>query len=368
MQPVGVSIPFRFSRELLVSSLESTSAQTPLAESSSTRSVSFVIPALDEASSLSQLHDRICTVCQAHEIQRQIVLVDDGSTDRTWNVMEHLVDQDARTEAIRFRRNFGKAAALSAGTSAADGDIVITLDADLQDDPAEIPRFLAKLDEGFDVVSGWKRVRHDPWHKTWPSKVFNWMVSKMTGVRLNDHNCGFKAYRREIFDEIQLYGELHRFVPVLAAARGWRVGEIAVEHHPRRHGNSKYGVSRLIKGLLDLMTVYLLTGFSSRPQHLIGSIGILFTALGGLGIALLSCWWVLSRLVSSLSVIHLHEKAIFYYCILALLFGAQFLLTGLLSGLIVSRTIEAESPYSISARRVHRSGAGAANDSGVTNA
>ena len=312
--------------------------------------VSFVVPTMDEQESLVELHQRIVQTCNENAISHQIVLVDDGSTDGTWQVMEQLVGRDAATNAIRFRRNFGKAAALSAGTAACRGDIVITMDADLQDDPQEIPRFLAKMDEGFDVVSGWKQVRHDPWHKTLPSKFFNRLVSTMTGVKLKDHNCGFKSYRREIFDEVELYGELHRFVPVLAAARGWRVGEISVQHHARQFGHSKYGASRLIKGFLDLMTVYLLTGFSSRPQHLIGSIGILFTAIGGFGLTVLSSWWVVSRLVSSIAVLHLHETAIFYFCILSLLFGAQFLLAGLLSELIVSRTLGSQSSYSVAQR------------------
>jgi dolichol-phosphate mannosyltransferase len=324
-------------------------------QSSGSATVSFVIPTMDEQESLEELHRRIIEVCRANSIGYQIILVDDGSTDGSWQVMERLVFGDASTEAIRFRRNFGKAAALSAGTSVAHGDIVITIDADLQDDPQEIPRFLAKMDDGFDVVSGWKEVRHDPWHKTLPSRAFNWLVSNMTGVRLNDHNCGFKAYRRQIFDEVHLYGELHRFVPVLAAARGWRVGQIPVQHHARQFGQSKYGVSRLIKGFLDLLTVYLLTGFSSRPQHLIGSIGIFFFTIGGVGLSVLSAMWVASRLISGMEVVHLHETAIFYYCILALLFGAQFLLAGLLSELIVSRTQDANPPYSIAQRISHKS-------------
>ena len=188
---------------------------------------------------------------------------------------------------------------------------VITMDADLQDDPQEIPRFLEKLNEGFDVVSGWKQVRHDPLHKVLPSRVFNWLVSTLTGVKLHDHNCGFKAYRREIFDEIELYGERHRFIPVLAAARGWKPSEIVVEHHARRFGHSKYGFSRMIKGFLDLLTIYLLTGFSSRPLHLIGVGGMLFFAAGGIGMVYLSAWWVISRLADSIDVVHLHEKAVF---------------------------------------------------------
>lgn len=312
-------------------------------------SLSLVIPTLDEQESLEKLHDKIRSVCQTASIEHQIIFVDDGSSDDSWKVIEGLVAGSATTEGIRLRRNFGKAAALSAGFRACTGDIVISMDADLQDDPAEIPRFLAELDKGFDVVSGWKRIRHDPWHKVLPSRVFNWLVSRLTGVHLHDHNCGFKAYRREIFGEVQLYGERHRFVPVLAAARGWRIGEIEVEHHAREFGRSKYGVSRLVKGFLDLLTIYLLTGYSGRPLHLIGAAGMFCFATGGVGIFYLTAMWVISRMNSTaVDDVNLHERAIFYYCIVALLLGAQFLLAGLLAELIVSRTQGANTPFSIS--------------------
>jgi dolichol-phosphate mannosyltransferase len=305
---------------------------------------------MDEQESLEKLHAKISSVCDSGSLKRQIIFVDDGSSDQSWNVIERLVAADATTEGIRFRRNFGKAAALSAGFTACSGDIVITMDADLQDDPDEIPRFLAELGKGFDVVSGWKRVRHDPWHKVLPSRVFNFLISTLTGVKLHDHNCGFKAYRREIFEEVQLYGERHRFVPVLAAARGWKVGEIEVQHHAREFGKSKYGLSRLVKGFLDLLTIYLLTGFSSRPLHLIGTAGMFCFATGGIGIIYLSAMWVISRMSAGIDDVHLHETAIFYYCILAVLLGAQFLLAGLLAELIVSQTHGSNTPYSIANR------------------
>jgi dolichol-phosphate mannosyltransferase len=313
------------------------------------RRVSFVIPTLDESESIEKLLAEITRVCEQNSIDRQVIFVDDGSTDSTWEVLESMAAADDRTEAIKFRRNFGKAAALSAGFEAADGEIVITMDADLQDDPDEIPRFLAQIDAGFDVVSGWKRVRHDPWHKVLPSRVFNWLVSRSTGVKLHDHNCGFKAYRREIFDEVKLYGELHRFVPVLAAARGWKVGEIEVEHHARKFGRSKYGVSRIVKGFLDLFTIYFLTSFGRRPLHLVGSMGLLCFAIGGVGMTYLSVMWVLTR-VTEMDDMILHERAIFYYCILAVLLGAQLLLSGLLAELIVSLSRETNAPFSVAER------------------
>ncbi len=317
------------------------------------RRVSFVIPTLDESESIQKLLAQISRVCEQQAIDRQVIFVDDGSTDSTWQVLESMVQSDDRSEAIRFRRNFGKAAALAAGFDAARGEVVITMDADLQDDPNEIPRFLERIDDGLDVVSGWKRVRHDPWHKVLPSRVFNWLVSRLTGVQLHDHNCGFKAYRREIFDEVKLYGELHRFVPVLAASRGWKVGEIEVEHRAREFGRSKYGVSRIIKGFLDLMTIYFLTGFGRRPLHLVGSLGLICFAIGGIGISYLTIMWVLTRLIAQWEDLHLHSSAIFYYCILAVLLGAQMLLAGLLAELMVSLSRESNVPYSI-AQHLHQ--------------
>ena len=319
--------------------------------------VSFVIPALNEAESISELAKRIGEVCDENSISHEIIFVDDGSTDQTWQVIEELSESMESMDficGIRLRRNFGKADALNVGIQNAKGDIIITMDADLQDDPAEIPKFLQTLDSGVDVVSGWKRIRHDPWSKRLPSLVFNFLVSRLTGVRLHDHNCGFKAYRRQVFDDINLYGERHRFVPVLASAQGWKIGEIEVKHHPREFGHSKYGVSRLVKGFLDLISVYLLTGFSGRPFHLIGSIGMFCFAVGALGITYLSAMWVISRSVDSMAVLHLHQTAIFYYCILSILLGAQFLTAGLLAELIVSRTAKNQSNVSIADRTGER--------------
>ena len=312
-------------------------------------SLSFVIPVLNEEESLESLHKQISRVCDEIGVEFQVLFVDDGSTDGSWSVIEQLSGNHGSTDGIRFRRNFGKAAALAAGFARCDGDVVLTMDADLQDDPNEIPRFLEKMDQGFEVVSGWKRVRHDPWHKVLPSRVFNWLVSTLTGVTLHDHNCGFKAYRRGIFDEVELYGERHRFIPVLAAARGWKVGEIEVTHHARKFGQSKYGVSRLVKGFLDLLTIYLLTGFSGRPLHLIGTAGMAFFGVGTVGLTYLSAMWCLTRMdANPANDLSLHERAVFYYCVVSLLLGAQFLLAGLLAELIVSRTTDSNATFSIS--------------------
>src|SRR5262245_24469954 len=251
--------------------------------------ISVVIPVYNEKESLLPLHAEIVTATQQAKLDLEVVFVDDGSRDGSWEVIADLAKRYPSVRGVRFRRNFGKAAALSAGFRAAGGQVVLTLDADLQDDPAEIPRFLTALEQGgpngapLDVVSGWKRVRHDPWHKVFPSRVFNRMVGWMTGVRLHDHNCGMKAYRADVFREVRLYGELHRFIPVLAAARGFKVGEIEINHRPRRFGRSKYGMRRFIKGFLDLLTVKFLTGYGRRPQHLLGTLGLLGFVVGSLG-------------------------------------------------------------------------------------
>ncbi len=213
---------------------------------------SAVIPVYNEAESLRQLHQELDEVARAGGYELEIIFVDDGSNDDSWSTIEQLAAEDQRVRGVRLRRNFGKAAALTAGFAEVQGTIVFTLDADLQDDPREIPNLLAKLGDELDVVSGWKKVRHDPLEKVIPSRVFNGLVSWLTGVKLHDHNCGFKCYRAEVVREVAIYGELHRFVPVLAAARGFKIGELPVQHRARQHGKSKYGMRRYLKGFLDL--------------------------------------------------------------------------------------------------------------------
>ncbi len=313
--------------------------------------LSIVIPVYNEQPSLAELYAQLDEVAREQGYELEVVFVDDGSTDASWKEIERLAAADSRVRGVRFRRNFGKAAALSAGFAEARGDRVMTLDADLQDDPREIPRFLAKMDEGFDVVSGWKQVRHDPWHKVLPSRVFNWMVSRLTGVELHDHNCGMKCYLREIFDEVRLYGELHRFVPVLAAARGYRAGEIVIQHRPRQHGKSKYGVSRIVKGFLDLLTVKFLTGFGQRPQHMLGTVGLGAFFLGVFGMAFLAAQWSISRLGDDpLRYVHLHERPALLYSVALLLLGGQLMSIGFVAELLIAYHDPAVSPYSISAR------------------
>jgi glycosyltransferase involved in cell wall biosynthesis len=311
--------------------------------------ISVVIPVFNEKDSLVPLHAEIAEMSRKANLDLEILFVDDGSTDGSWQEIQGLAKDDPQVQGIRFRRNFGKAAALSAGFRAARGNQIITLDADLQDDPAEVPRFLESLERGLDVVSGWKRIRHDPWHKVWPSRIFNTLVSWVTGVHLHDHNCGMKCFRAEIFREIRLYGELHRFIPVLAAARGYRVGEIEIQHRPRRFGRSKYGVRRFIKGFLDLLTVKFLTGFGQRPQHLLGTIGLFAFIAGGLGMIYLGITWLI-RLWYPEMFPPLHERALLIYSVAALLLGAQMMSIGFLAELITAYQGRDEDSYSIAER------------------
>lgn len=317
--------------------------------------ISAVIPVFNEKESLLPLHAELDTVSRQANLDLEVVFVDDGSRDGSWEVIADLARRYPSVRGVRFRRNFGKAAALSAGFKAARGEVVITLDADLQDDPAEIPRFLTAMAQGgpggspLDVVSGWKKVRRDPWHKVFPSRVFNRMVGWLTGVRLHDHNCGMKAYKAEIFREVRLYGELHRFIPVLAHARGFRVGEIEINHRPRRYGSSKYGVRRFIKGFLDLLTVKFLTGFGQRPQHLLGTVGLVSFLAGNLGMGWLAVEWVVNLFYpeGEKPFLPLHQRPLLTYSVAALLMGAQMMSIGFLAELITAYLGREEDSYSV---------------------
>ncbi len=309
--------------------------------------ISIVIPVYNEKESLPLLYEEIVKMASAAQLDLEVVFVDDGSRDGSWDIIRDLAARQPKIHGVHFRRNFGKAAALSAGFAAARGDVVLTLDADLQDDPAEVPRFLARLDEGLDVISGWKKVRHDPWHKVWPSRVFNGMVSWTTGVHLHDHNCGMKCYRAQVLREIRLYGELHRFIPVLAAARGYRVGELVINHRPRQFGHSKYGVRRFVKGFLDLLTVKFLTGFGERPQHVLGTIGLVSFLLGGLGMLYLAITWLIHQFNDDLFPTPLHQRPLLIYAVAAFLLGAQMMSSGLIAELIADQRSRDRDNYSI---------------------
>jgi glycosyltransferase involved in cell wall biosynthesis len=326
--------------------------------------LSVVIPVFNEEPSLEALHAELSEVAGAEGYPLEVIFVDDGSTDGSWAVIRRLAESDPRVQGMRFRRNFGKAAALSAGFAQARGEVVMTLDADLQDDPHEIPRFLEEMAKGYDCVSGWKKVRHDPWHKVGPSRVFNAMVSRLTGVVLHDHNCGMKSYRREIFEEVRLYGELHRFVPVLAAARGFRIGEVIIQHRPRKYGRSKYGVTRIVKGFLDLLTVRFLTGFSQRPQHVLGTLGLVSFLFGLFGLIHLAGLWVLSRLAVTVGLVAIPEGLSYadvvyhlkdhfpavLYSVALLLAGGQLMSMGFLAELFIAYHDPDVKSYSIAER------------------
>jgi glycosyltransferase involved in cell wall biosynthesis len=287
-----------------------------------------VVPAMNEAGNIPALHRAIADVLDSIGITFELILVDDGSTDGTWPAIEALSERDRRVVGLRHRRNFGKARGLATGFAAATGDLILTMDADLQDDPAEIPRFLTKLDEGFDLVSGWKQRRQDPLGKTLPSRLFNATVRAVSGVPLHDFNCGFKIYRADVVRSIRLYGELHRFTPVLAHAEGFRVGELPVRHHPRRWGTSKYGWSRLIKGFLDLLTVTFLTEYRQRPMHVLGLPGVVALTTGGL----IGLWLTAEKILTGASI---GNRPLLLLAVLLVLVGVQFFGIGLLGELLV---------------------------------
>lgn len=286
-------------------------------------SITVLVPVMNEEGNLDELHARLTSELERIGLPWEIVFVDDGSRDGTWDVVTRLSRADDHVIGLRHRRNFGKARALANGFRVAQGDVVVTMDGDLQDDPAELSNFLTKLDEGYDLVSGWKQRRQDPLGKTAPSKLFNWTVRTSTGVPLHDFNCGFKAYRRDVTSTIRLYGELHRFTPVLANAEGFRVTEIPVVHHARKWGSSKYGWSRLTKGFLDLLTVIFLTQYRQRPMHLFGLPGLLSMFLG----VLAGLWLLVEKFVFGEPI---GTRPLLMLSVLLVVIGAQFFALGLL--------------------------------------
>jgi glycosyltransferase involved in cell wall biosynthesis len=290
--------------------------------------ISVVAPAFDEERSVALLFDELQAALDPLDAPWEVVFVDDGSRDGTFAALTRLHDAHDNVRVVRLRRNFGKSAALAAGFEQARGDVVVTIDADLQDDPAEIPRLLAKLDEGFDLVSGWKSRRRDPWTRRVLSRIFNRLASVVSGVMLHDVNCGLKAYRAEVVHDLRIYGELHRFLPVLAHERGYRVAELPVNHRPRNHGRSRYGLERYLRGFLDLLTVSLVGRYRHRPLHLFGGVGLVLGAIGALVLAYLTVLKVTGEAIG--------HRPLLILGVLLVVVGLQLFSLGLLGEMIRS--------------------------------
>jgi glycosyltransferase involved in cell wall biosynthesis len=291
--------------------------------------ISVVVPLLNEEHSLEALYHEIANALEPLDQGFEVVFVDDGSTDGSLSVLSRMHDELPNVVVIHLRRNFGKAAALQAGFLEAKGDLVITIDADLQDDPAEIPKLLMKLDEGFDLVSGWKTRRNDPFARRLFSRIFNWSTGVISGVRLHDVNCGLKAYRAEVLQGLRIYGELHRFIPVLASYQGYRVAEIPVNHRARQHGSSRYGPERYIRGFFDLLSVTFMGRYRYRPLHLFGGIGVLMGAIGFVILTYLTMLWFWGHGIGTRPLLSLG--------VLLMVVGIQFVSLGLISELITSQ-------------------------------
>jgi glycosyltransferase involved in cell wall biosynthesis len=291
--------------------------------------ISVVVPLFNEEHSLEELYAELTAVLDTQGQPFEVVFVDDGSTDGSMRLLSQLHDEATNVVVVHLRRNFGKAVALQAGFLEAQGDIVVTIDADLQDDPAEIPQLLAKLDEGFDLVSGWKTRRNDPWTRRLLSRVFNWTTAVVSGVRLHDVNCGLKAYRAEVLRGLRIYGELHRFIPVLASYRGFRIAEIAVNHRPRQHGRSRYGLNRYLRGFFDLLSVTFMGRYRHRPLHLFGGVGLVMGLAGFIVLAYLT--------IIKIGGAGIGHRPLLTLGVLLLVVGVQLVSLGLLSELITSQ-------------------------------
>jgi glycosyltransferase involved in cell wall biosynthesis len=291
--------------------------------------ISVVVPMHDEERSVALLYEELQAALDPLDGPWEAVFVDDGSLDGTFCALTRLHARADNVRVVRLRRNFGKSAALAAGFHQAGGETIVTIDGDLQDDPAEIPRLLAKLDEGFDLVSGWKTKRRDPWRRRLPSRLFNWVTGRVSGLPLHDMNCGLKAYRAEVLRGLRIYGELHRFLPVLAHYRGYRVAELPVNHRPRAHGRSRYGMERYVRGFLDLLTVTFMGRYRHRPLHLFGGLGLL---LGLAGFIVLAYLTVLKATGEAIG-----HRPLLTLGVLLVVVGLQFFSLGLISELLTSQ-------------------------------
>ena len=300
--------------------------------------VSVVVPLYNEEESLTELVQWVDRVMREHSLSYEIIMIDDGSTDRSWSVVEQLRAEYSSVRGISFMRNYGKSAALYCGFEMARGEVVITMDADLQDSPDEIPELRRMiLEDGYDLVSGWKRKRYDPIGKRWPSKFFNLTARIMSGIKLHDFNCGLKAYRRKVVKAIEVYGEMHRYIPILAKHAGFkRIGEKVVEHHERKYGHSKFGMERMIKGYLDLISVTFMSYFGRSPMYFFGGLGTLMFLFGFIAVA----WIIVDKFVTGHP---LTNQPLFYLSLVAILLGAVLFLAGFLGELINRRSTERNS-------------------------
>jgi glycosyltransferase involved in cell wall biosynthesis len=314
--------------------------------------LSIVIPLLNEEGNLELLHQKLSQVLAELKQRYEIIFVNDGSTDASPRILRELFERDPAVRLIHFQQNYGKTAALTAGFRHSQGEIIITLDADLQDDPAEIPALLNKLAEGYDLVAAWRSDRQDPVDKTLPSRIFNWAVSTFSGVPLHDFNCGFKVYRRLVTEQIPLYSDFHRFIPVLAVGQGFRVTELPVRHHPRYAGVSKYGARRTVRGLLDFITVLFLTTYLKHPLRLFGLSGLIMFGIGGLIEFYLAGEWLL-RALGLAEVEPIGTRPLFTVGMLAMILGIQLFSTGLLGEMIRYFTFRPEREYTIKQMMQH---------------
>lgn len=299
------------------------------------RTISILIPAYNEEESLAELYKRVLggyNTCFARGQvgDYEIWFVNDGSFDNTGNVIKRIIERDQKVHLIEFRKNFGKSLALDAGFRQVRGDFIITMDADLQDDPKEFSRFIGKIDEGYDMVVGWKKKRLDSFEKRMPSKVFNIVTSKVSGVKLHDHDCGFKCFTKKVAESIDLYGEMHRYIPLLAHRKGFRITEIEVEHHRREHGISKYGIERYMRGALDFLTTIFLLKYSDRPMYIFGRLGIWSSLIGFIICLHLTVQWFMGQSIGGRPLLMLG--------VLLVMIGMQFISIGFIGNLIVDLT------------------------------
>ncbi len=310
--------------------------------------LSIVIPLLNEKESLPELSAWIDKVCLAHSLSYEVIFVDDGSKDGSWEMIEELAEKNNRIKGIRFRRNYGKSAALQTGFEAANGEVIVTMDADLQDSPEEIPELFKMITvDGFDLVSGWKKVRHDPITKTIPTRLFNWATRRMSGIKLHDFNCGLKAYRSDVVKSIEVIGEMHRYIPVIAKWAGFvKIGEKVVQHQARKYGKSKFGLERFINGFLDLFTITFISKFGKKPMHFFGLLGTLMFFIG----FVLVTWMGIDKLFIHTDAKLLAGRSEFYIALSTMVMGTMLFIGGFLAEMIV-RNSSSRNHYHVIAKK-----------------